>query len=182
MAGSIITTLLLTLSTFGAPITYEGDLSGYGSGTGAVAGDSHPTPSLWSYWTYTGLAGDMLRVTVRRTDGALDPIFAIWFGEETDTDDFFDMFSDGVNATRIADADDELPPALPGPYGDPTHFFILPFDGTYTIAIGDHTADSTPTLPLLGYTITASVPEVNSMVLLSSGAGLFWLVRRRRAT
>lgn len=132
--GAVLT--LFTVSASAVPIVYNDDLSdgveefGATVNDGLVAFDSTDYP-LGDYWTFSVLAGDMVTVTARRTEGEMDPVMAMWLGAFGDTDDLPGLFDEFF-------ADDELGPAVAGAFGDPEIMFTAAADATYTISVWDH--------------------------------------------
>lgn len=121
-----------------------------------VPGDNTSSPSNWTYFSFDGVAGEQVFITGRRVNGELDVAFGVWDGLEADTSDYFDIFSDSLNFTLIAFADDELPPAVPGPFGDPTASFTLPITGSYSVAFTSFLS-ADPTAPF-DFTVQREVP------------------------
>jgi hypothetical protein len=149
-----------------------------------ISGSSIRVPEDWDFWTFDGAAGSRERFTVRRLVGELDPVLGIWFGTEADTTAYRDIVSDSVNTNQVALADDELAPAIPGPFGDPTVSFNLPETGTYTVAIAAFV--SGPEDKPSGYSLTrsVSVPFSDSATILGSGLvlGLGLLLKRKASS
>jgi hypothetical protein len=117
------------LITSRAPITYVATLtSGVPfSYTHTVAGDvAFEDRASHDYYKYTTTSGNFVNVTARRETCSMDPSFYWYTGEYTDTDDL----------TFEAFADDQLAPACPGPFGDPTYNHAAN-GGTYTVGLND---------------------------------------------
>jgi hypothetical protein len=186
-----ISTIAFTLGSIGSAtavsIIPEGSIGLDETVTGVVPrgdnldGNSTNTPEDWDFWTFDGTAGSQEQFTVRRLVGELDPALGIWFGTEADTTNYDNLFSNSVNTNQVAFADDELPPAIPGPFGDPTVRFSLPETGTYTIAVASFL--SGPEDEPFGYSLTRSlsVPFSDSATILGSGLvlGLGLLLKRK---
>jgi hypothetical protein len=172
-----------------AAVTFEGNLSFGSTRTGIVpGGDNTGNPSAWRFWSFSGQAGDRATVTLRRTVDALDPVFGVWFGTETDTDNYTDIFSDGATTPLVAYGDDELPPATPnGLWGDSQATFTLPNSGLYTIAVASYASESTGDEPL-GYKISLqnseNVPEPLTIAgtLLAGGIGVVLKKKKSQTT
>jgi hypothetical protein len=171
-----------------AAVTFEGTLSYGSTQTGVVpGGDNTGNPSEWKFWSFSGNAGDVATVTVRRTVEALDPAFGVWFGTEADTSDYTDIFSDGATTPLVAVGDDDLPPAIPtGLWGDSEATFTLPNSGLYTIAVSSFASD--PSTEPLGYNISLQssepVPEPFTIAgtLLAGGIGIVLKRKKLQAT
>ena len=126
---------LFTISASAVPIVYNDDLSDGVEEFGLVANDSLDTVASLDYWSFSASAGDMITITARRTEGEMDPAFLVWLGLFADTDDL------GMSAFV---ADDELPAAIAGEFGDPEWMFTVAADGDFTIGVGDHSGSGVP--------------------------------------
>lgn len=106
-----------------APITYLGTLQ-----SGVPVSDSVPLGNLnltlADYWQFTLTEETGVTITGHRIDGGLDPAFYLYRGLWTDTTQL---------GSPLAFADDELAPAVAGPWGDPFLNRELP-EGDYTVA------------------------------------------------
>lgn len=159
-------------------LIFEGSITNGETVTGELSSEnsvSEANPENWDFWTFEGTAGNSERFTARRLSRELDPAFGIWFGTETDTDSYSDLFSDSLNTSLVSFADDQI--SDPGPFGDPTVRFTLPETGTYTIAVASFISDASD--EPLGYTL--KVPFSDSETILGSGLllGLGILLKRR---
>jgi hypothetical protein len=177
--------LLLASATQGkaALIVYEGDLTGYGTQTGQVIGDSLLDPALFDYWTFDGTAGVTINLRADRLEFEPDLIMSLFFGHAVDTTEFDDLSTSSFH-TWLVTSDDVNNDPFGGPYADPEFQFILPSTGTYTILVAEHTADASSPGPF-GYTISltdASVPEPATLAVFGVGASVACLgaARRRR--
>ncbi|MGH8639424.1 MAG: PEP-CTERM sorting domain-containing protein [Burkholderiales bacterium] len=190
LIGAAVAALMaVSLPAQSAAPVYAGHLGAGGTAAGMVSPDSGPfgTPHLWDFWTLTvPFASDPVpfsapvTVTVRRLDANLDPVIGIWFGEESDVGNYFDMVSDALTSTWFGMGDDELPANLSsGLGGDARVSFMAALPGTYVIAVADHTFDATLGGGL-SYQITASVPEPETYALMFAGLGLVGLAASRR--
>jgi len=168
------------------PIVYEGDLTGDLGAIGVVNGGSLADPGSWDFWTFEANAGDEVTVTVLRLADDVAPILGLWFGLETDTSGFTNLFGDGATTTFLGWADG----GLPGPLDDPRLTVLAPSSGRYTIAVADHGVSRPDGLPytifLEGSTVppVSTVPEPGTLSLLGlGGLGLVAgrLRRRKRA-
>lgn len=163
------------------PITYQGSLQSYGSAVDNANADSGPfgDASGWRFWTFEAGFGQSISITVDRLVGALDPVIGVWFGTETDTDNYFgDMTSSSLLSTLVGFGDDERAPNVAGFGGDPLVNFIAPSAGTYVIAVADHFAQATSTGELQ-YRITLAIPEPAALTLGAAALGALALGRRR---
>lgn len=173
----------------GAIIVYEGDLTGGGTFSGQVIGDSLNDPTLYDYWSFTANAGDF--ITLRADRQIMDPdlVMSLFSGHATNTDEFTDMFT-STTLLFLIFGDDENPSLFGGPAADPQFSLALPATGVYTVLVSEHTDNLTAFGPF-AYSITLtgagagpSVPEPSSMALLGIGLGLVGIghvVRRRKS-
>ena len=163
-------------------ISYEGELiSGVTQPGEVVPRTSEQFPGLdpldfeeADYWSFGGSAGDRVTVWVDRGEGEFDPFFFLYQGLYSDTVDVF-------SALALAFADDELLPALPGPFGDPELLdFVLPSDSFYTVVVVDGLSGSPGADGLYSYDINftpePSVALLQGVALLCVGS----MARRRK--
>jgi hypothetical protein len=163
------------------PISYQGTLQSYETSIDNANADSGPfaDASGWRFWRFNAGFGQNVQIQVDRLIGALDPVFGVWFGTETDTDNYFgDMTSSSLFTTLVGFADDELPPNLAGPGGDSFLNFIAPGTGIYVIAVADHSATAT-TAGDLQYSISLAIPEPAAITLAGAAMGALVFGRRR---
>ena len=182
ITAGVLATGLAAPGAHAIPVSYAGDLGAGGSAAGVAAPDSGPfgTPELWDFWTVSAPFGAKVAITVRRLAADLDPVFAVWLGQEADTAAYFDMFSDSVNTTWFGAGDDELAANVAGgPGGDAFVSFTAMAAGTYVIGVADHTFTPT-TAGNLPYLITAAVPEPSTALLLLGGLAAACSLRTRR--
>ncbi len=180
LTAGMLASGLVAQSAHAIPVSYAGDLGSGGSATDAAAPDSGPfgTPELWDFWTVSAPFGARVTVSVRRLVANFDPVFGVWFGEETDTGNYFDMFSDSATTVWFGFGDDELAANVAGgPGGDALLSFTAIAAGTYVIGVADHTFTPT-TGGNLPYLITAAVPEPSTALLLLGGLAAVCSPRR----
>ncbi len=195
--GAIAATVLagLQLDAAADPITYDGTLPDNGGGVDAGALPPSSTVSdarqadYWSFWATTG---DTVTVIVARVDGALDPaqwVYGGFYGDTADPGLTNDGVTLGTGSKFIDFGDDEiLPPAVPGPWGDPRSDFIVPTTGWYTVAVTSFFSGPVPTdgdydygISVRGNTGYSPNPEPGTVVLLSGVLAAAGAWRRRRA-
>lgn len=100
----IVSLAALAVASVGvaAPISYQGDLTS----TGLV--ESKVEKEAW--WTFSANAGDILTITVRRLEAALDPALVLYSGVSSNINDL----------TFLGYRDDNLDAGVAGgPFGDP---------------------------------------------------------------
>ena len=174
--------------TAGAQVTILGDLTSGATASGTITGGSIDVAdaSFWGFWTFSANAGDLINVEVDRTTGGLDPASSVVEGNAAGLAfasltgfSIFDWSGPGLSPT-VAFGDDDDPPALPGPFGDPNYSFVAGTTGVYTVAVASFASSGSPPW---GYEITvtgSSVPAPGALALLGL-AGLIGSRRRRGA-
>lgn len=173
--------LAASAATQAAPISYSGALV-TGSVTGAVQAESGPFGGAanWSFWTFTTPFLYEATITVTPISELFDPIFAIWYGTESDTDAYFDMTSSSLNTLFVGGADG-IGDFGPAGIGDPASLTFTNIYGTgpFVLAIADYVDGAGN--GLLDFSITASVPEPQTPAQMLLGlAAVGWLLRKRQ--
>jgi hypothetical protein len=170
------------------PIVYVGTLQSGVPVTDTVPDGGPTNPLLADYWQFTLAQDAQVTIIGHRLEGDLDPAFYVFRGTFTDTDQFGGNLGTGPIA-ELDFADDELSPALPGPFGDPQSVLQLPA-GTYTVAFVSYS--NGPSAGPWGYCLELNgpatecdqqVPMPATLLLLGLGAaisGVAGLVRYRR--
>jgi len=141
--------------------------------------------SGWAFFIFQANAGDSITIEVDRAIGDLDPASGVVFGDATGTlfaaltgSSVFDWSGPGLSA-NLAAGDDNHPPALPGPWGDPFYGFIAGSTGTYTVAVASFASAGAPPYDMWIQVLGSTVPTPGSLALL--GLGGLAAIRRRRA-
>ena len=191
--GAVAAAVLLGLQHDASadPVVNQGTLANGVTATGdLVPGFAVDNALGADYWTFWATTGNSVTVTVDRLDGGLDPAQFVYSGKYSLTTDvgLTNGTNDLDNGTNFIDfGDDEDPPALPGPFGDPRSVFIAPVTGWYTVAVTSFLSSGiTGEDGLYDYSITVSgitgspVPEPTLIALLACGAcGVAWSRRRK---
>ncbi|WP_018413056.1 FxDxF family PEP-CTERM protein [Methyloversatilis thermotolerans] len=170
---------LMSLGAHAAAPTFAGS---FGSGTtaGTVAAESLGSSGNWTFWTFTADFLSDVSITITPTSSDLDVIFGVWFGVETDTENYSGINTDSLSTLLVGYADGtEFNPTAGAGQAASLRFFNDYGTGPFVLAIADYT-DGVGS-GQLGYTITASVPEPETYALLLAGLGLIGVAARRRA-
>lgn len=156
---------------------YPGVVTGSGTAIGGASG--------WAFFIFQANAGDAITIEVDRAIGDLDPASSVVFGDASGTafaaltgTSVFNWSGPGLSAT-LAGGDDDHPPALPGPWGDPFYGFVAPSTGTYTVAVASFASQGAPPYDMMIQVLGSTIPTPGSMALL--GLGGLAAIRRRRA-
>jgi hypothetical protein len=109
-------------------------------------GGEWTAPQTWNFYTFYGVAGQVIDIEVDRATGELDPQMNLHFGDATGMPlaDFVNLSSASTNPalTFLLWRDDEDVAAIPGPYADPLlTAYVLPSTGTYTLIVGSNSSN-----------------------------------------
>ncbi len=182
----ILAGLLLAASlSIGAPISYTYLPVGTTGGVNTQTGGNSDNPVGANYFYFVANAGDPINLFGDRLVGAYDMSFWVLQGLFADTDDFGGAF-DSLSPAFVDFGDDQDPPNIAGPFGDPHVSFIASTTGAYTVAVTNFASSGQPPYPfnltLEGSTATvAAVPEPSTFALFGAGAIACALMRRRRS-
>lgn len=169
-----------------APIAYEGVLVPGVPDTGSVGGFSWflETGAQVDFWRFSGVAGEVVTLSVNRLNGNLDPALSLYSGITSADTSLFSASGNWGGLTFIGSLDDEHPAFLtPGPGGDPFGTFVLSSSGNYTVAIGGSTSTDAGSYPYrVTLTAVAPVPEPETWVTLALGLAVLGYLRRPRRT
>src|SRR5262245_33934813 len=129
--------LLAATSASAAPIVYTAQLE---PGVPVISVNNQSpvnssNPVGATYFLFQAQAGASVNVFADRLAGFYDPAFWVFQGQFTDTTDFGPTFPGAQAGNFVAFGDDDDPPNIPGPFGDPNVKFIAPTTGSYTVAV-----------------------------------------------
>lgn len=130
------------------------------------------------YYSFSALAGSTVTIRGARLPGPYDMSFVVLPGLYSDTDDFGGSFG---SFGYLAFGDDELPPNIPGRFGDPRVTIVAPSSGWYTVAVTNFLSNGTPPyqFQLVATGITA-IPEAGTSALAGLGLLLMGALALRR--
>ncbi|NQT76841.1 MAG: hypothetical protein HQ565_03935 [Bacteroidetes bacterium] len=102
-------------------------------------------PDAWTYYKFSGVAGDDIEINVVRITCEADPSYVLYFGTSESTDGISAMpyYHTNPDLTWITFRDDQLPrpdycAGACFAYGDPGTDVTLPYTGWYTLAVFDY--------------------------------------------
>lgn len=179
----ILVLLCAGLPLGAVPITYTATLY---DGVPVIGSISQPNgqpsnPVGAVYYSFYANVGASVTVTGARLSGPYDMAFWVYSGLYSDTSAFGAGFSTS-HPNYIAVGDDQLPPNIPGPFGDPRVFFSAPTTGFYTVAVTNFASSGTPPydfrLTATGIS-SAEIPEPGTWALIGLGLAGLAVLRRR---
>ena len=183
--GILSVTLCFSQANAG-PIAYNSILSNgiTVAGANTQPNDSPSDPVGAEYYAFFATAGDNIDISGIRLVGEYDMTFWVFNGLYADTTDFIGGSLPGGGASFSLLGDDQDPPNIAGPYGDPHVSFSAPYSGAYTVAVTNFLSSGDPPyafeLTMTGST-AAPVPEPSTLALFSlGGIGLAYRAICRR--
>jgi hypothetical protein len=172
--------LLCAAPALAVPIVYDGTLTPGvpfpGVNTQIPASPHVPVGA--NYISFFANAGDVVNVFGDRQAGHYDMSFWVFQGLFADTS-AFGAFFDNFDPGFIVFGDDQDPPNIAGPFGDPNVTFVAPVTGSYTVAVTNFGSTANPPNPFTLTFTVSSVPEPASLALWLAAAGAAGYVRCR---
>ena len=169
------------------PIIYEGSLTSGVTVNGDVPQNSYSDSSTWDFWSFSGVAGDVVTIILDRTSDQMDPGVELFFGLGGDTAGLTAFGNNPPNdglLTYLTSDDDGGSDTPPGPFSNSLiSGFTLASTGTYTIAAYDVLGASTGpwTYALTARGFTGSVPEPVSIALFGLGLAGIGFARKKKS-
>lgn len=120
-----------------APVVYAPELCGDVVSSSHSGLNSIFDASLWDYYYFNGIAGDVVTIFVPRTSAAMDPGFSLFEGTVA-VSDGVSAFDGGPDMVFLEFRDDGIPDPFDSCWEDPElASYVLPSTGSYTIAVFD---------------------------------------------
>lgn len=164
------------------PIVYSGELFNAVPAVGAVPlngdGNGVDNPSDWDWWYFYAETGNAVSIVIDRLTGDIDPASSAHFAGAVlpgDTAPMLTVFDFPAGTVFMGSGDDNDPPNVPGPFGDPNYGFVATGTGWHTVAVANFLG--TPGPGEYQIVVRGITPEPGSLALLS--VGLLALARRR---
>lgn len=135
--------LVLSLSSaaLAVPITYRGELASGVPASGSIPlpadGNGVDNPETWHWYAFYAQAGDSVTIIVDRTSAGIDPASSAFFGLPSDTDPMISLFDTPAGALLMGSGDDNDPPNVGGPFGDPNYTVSITDTGWHSVVVGN---------------------------------------------
>jgi hypothetical protein len=173
----------LVAPALAVPIVYQGTLTAGVPGLGNVPlnadGNGNDNPADWQWWNFFATAGDNVDIEVNRLVGTIDPVSQASQNLAPDTNPMTTITgaTSPAGTVFMGGGDDNEPPNVPGPFGDPRYGFVAPGTGMYSVVVGNFLGGTAGAPGDYSITVRGITPEPASFALL--GIGALALLRRR---